>query len=79
MVKTLLKQVKEFKTASLMTPVFMVLEVLMETLIPYLMATMIDRGIEQGDLPYIFKISGVMLVLAAVGLWAGIMGGKYGA
>lgn len=51
----------------------------METLLPYLMATMIDRGIERGDLPYIFKISGVMLVLAAIGLWAGIMGGKYGA
>ena len=79
MVRTLLKEVKEFKTASFMTPVFMVLEVFMETLIPYLMATMIDQGIEQGNLPYIFKISAVMLVLAAVGLWAGIMGGKYGA
>lgn len=79
MVKKLLSQVKQYRTASLMTPVFMVLEVLMETLIPYLMARMIDNGIENGDLPYIFKIGGIMLVLAAVGLWAGIMGGKYGA
>ncbi|MBP3204716.1 MAG: ABC transporter ATP-binding protein [Lachnospiraceae bacterium] len=79
MVKKLLSQVKQYKTASLMTPVFMVLEVFMETLIPYLMASMIDKGIEYGDLPYIFKIGAVMLVLAAVGLWAGIMGGKYGA
>ena len=62
-----------------MTPVFMVLEVLMETLIPYLMASMIDKGIENGDLPYIFKLGAMMLVLAAIGLWAGIMGGKYGA
>ena len=76
MVKKLLSQVKQYKTASLMTPVFMVLEVLMETLIPYLMASMIDKGIENGDLPYIFKIGGMMLVLAAIGLWAGIMGGK---
>ena len=79
MVKTLLKQVKEFRTASLMTPVFMVLEVFMETLLPFLMASMIDKGIENGDLPYIFQISAVMLVLAAAGLWAGIMGGRYGA
>ncbi len=79
MVKKLLSQVKQYKTASLMTPVFMILEVFMETLIPYLMARMIDKGIEYGDLPYIFKIGAIMLVLAAVGLWAGIMGGKYGA
>lgn len=79
MVKKLLSQVKQYKAASLMTPVFMVMEVFMETLIPYLMASMIDKGIENGDLPYIFKIGGMMLVLAAIGLWAGIMGGKYGA
>ena len=79
MVKTLLKQVKEFKRDSLMTPVFMVLEVLMETLIPFLMASMIDNGIDAGDQPYIFKISALMLVLAAIGLWAGIMGGRCGA
>ena len=79
MVKTLLKQVKEFKKDSLMTPVFMVLEVLMETLIPFLMASMIDKGIDAGDQPYIFKISAFMVLLAAVGLWAGIMGGRCGA
>ncbi len=79
MIKTLLKQVKEFKKDSLMTPVFMVLEVLMETLIPFLMASMIDKGVEVGNQPYIFKLGALMLVFAAVGLWAGIMGGKYGA
>lgn len=79
MIQTLLKQVKEFKRASLLTPVFMVLEVLMETLIPFLMASMIDNGVEVGNQPYIFKVGAFMLVLAAVGLWAGIMGGTYGA
>lgn len=79
MVKTLLKQVKEFKRDSLLTPMFMILEVLMETLIPFLMASMIDNGIEAGNQPYIFKIGALMLVMAAVGLWAGIMGGRYGA
>lgn len=79
MVKTLLKQVKEFKKDSLMTPIFMVLEVLMETLIPFLMASMIDKGIDAGNQPYIFQIGALMLVLAAIGLWAGIMGGRCGA
>ncbi|MDE6699778.1 MAG: ABC transporter ATP-binding protein/permease [Acetatifactor sp.] len=79
MIKTLLKQVKEFKKDSIMTPIFMVLEVLMETLIPFLMASMIDNGVEVGNQAYIFKVGGIMLVLAAVGLWAGIMGGKHGA
>ncbi|MBR1931073.1 MAG: ABC transporter ATP-binding protein [Lachnospiraceae bacterium] len=79
MVKKLLSQVKEYKADSIKTPLAMVLEVLMETLIPYLMASMIDKGVEAGNLPYIFRIGALMLVLAAVGLWAGIMGGKYGA
>ncbi len=79
MVMTLLKQVKEFRKESLMTPVFMVLEVMMETLIPFLMASMIDEGIDAGNQTYIFQIGALMLVLAAVGLWAGIMGGRCGA
>lgn len=79
MVKTLLQHVKEFKKDSLLTPMFMVLEVLMETLVPFLMASMIDKGVEVGNQAYIFKLAAVMIVLAVIGLWAGIMGGKYGA
>ncbi|MCM1089459.1 MAG: ABC transporter ATP-binding protein/permease [Muribaculum sp.] len=79
MLKVLLKQVKEFKKDSIITPCFMVLEVLMETLIPYLMGRMITNGVEAGNMDYILKTGGIMLVLAAVGLWAGIMGGKHGA
>lgn len=62
-----------------MTPMFMVLEVLMETLVPFLMASMIDKGVEVGNQEYIFKLAAVMVVLAVIGLWAGIMGGKHGA
>lgn len=79
MLKTLMSHVKEFKADSIKTPLAMTLEVLMETLIPFLMASLIDNGVEAGNLPYIFKIGALMLVLAAIGLWAGIMGGKYGA
>ncbi len=79
MVKTLLQHVKEFKKDSLMTPMFMVLEVLMETLIPFLMASMIDKGVEVGNQQYIFQLAALMVVLAVIGLWAGIMGGKHGA
>ena len=79
MLKKLFSQVKEFKADSIKTPLAMVLEVLMETLIPFLMASMIDKGVEAGNLSYIYKIGAVMLVLAAIGLWAGLMGGKYGA
>ena len=79
MLKTLMKQIGEFKSDSIKTPLFMVLEVLMETLVPYLMGLMITNGVEAGNMNYILMTGGVMLVLAAIGLFAGIMGGKYGA
>ena len=79
MIKTLLKQVKEFKSDSLKTPCFMILEVVMETLIPLLMASIIDKGVEMGDMGHIYKIGAIMVVMAVIGLFAGIMGGKYGA
>lgn len=79
MIKTLGRQIKEFKRDSLMTPVFMVLEVIMETLIPVLMGSIIDNGVEKGDMRHIVLMGGLMLVFAVVGLYAGFMGGKYGA
>ncbi len=79
MLKTLGKQIKEFKKDSIMTPIFMILEVIMETLIPLLMGSIIDDGVEKGDMRHIFLMGGLMLVFAVVGLFAGIMGGKYGA
>lgn len=79
MFRTILSQVKEYKKASFLTPVFMILEVVMETCIPFLMASIIDDGVEKGDMGHIYLVGGLMLVLAALGLFAGIMGGRFGA
>ena len=79
MIKTLAKQIKEFKKDSIMTPCFMILEVLMETLIPLLMGSIINEGIEAGNMNHIYLMGGAMLIAAVVGLYAGAMGGKYGA
>lgn len=79
MLKTLGAQVKEFKKDSILTPLFMVLEVLMEMVIPMMMASIIDKGVNAGDISHIYKVGACMVVAAAVGLFAGIMGGKYGA
>ncbi len=78
MLKTLGKQVKEFRKASIVTPLFMVLEVIMETLIPVLMASIIDNGVKEGDMKHIVTMGIGMIGLALIGLFAGIMGGVYG-
>lgn len=79
MIRTLLREVKEYKKASIATPLFMVLEVLMEMMIPYLMASIIDDGVNAGDMGHICKVGGIMVAAAAVGLLAGLAGGRYGA
>ena len=79
MIKTLGAYVKEFKRASIATPCYMILEVLMEMMIPYLMASIIDDGVNKGDMKHIYVVGAGMLVIAAIGLFAGIMGGVYGA
>ncbi len=79
MLKTLLSQVKEFKKPSLLTPTFMLLEVLFETLIPLIMASIIDNGVDKGDIGHIIRMGILMTVMAAGGLFSGILGGKFGA
>lgn len=79
MLKTLLAQVREFKKASFLTPFFMILEVLFETLIPLVMTSIIDKGVETGDIGHIYRMGALMGVLALMGLYTGVMGGKYGA
>ena len=79
MIKTLAKQIKEYKSASLVTPIFMILEVAMEMVIPLLMTSIIDDGVQAGDMKHIFAIGCYMILAAIVGLFAGVMGGKYGA
>lgn len=78
MLKRVLKEVKEYKTASILTPACMILEVMFETLIPYLMASIIDKGIEQGNMAHVIKIGGLMLVVAVCSLLTGIGGGAFG-
>lgn len=81
MLKTLLKQIKEYKKASILTPCFMLGEVIMETLVPLLMASIIDKGVNVpgGDIHHICVVGAFMIVAAAMGLYFGLMGGKYGA
>lgn len=79
MIRTILKEVKEYKRASIVTPIFMLLEVLMETLIPFLMASIIDNGVNTGDISHIYKVGGLMIVAAAIGLFGGMAGGRFGA
>lgn len=79
MIKTLAAQIKEYKKVSIMTPIFMILEVVFEMLIPFLMASIIDDGVEAGNMQHIYKIGAIMIVAALCGLFCGVMGGKYGA
>ncbi len=79
MIKTLLSQVKQYKKASILTPLFMLLEVVVEMSIPRLMAVIVDEGITAGNMNAIVVNGFLMVLLAGVGLFAGFMGGKYGA
>ena len=79
MVRELLSHVKQYKKASFLTPVFMIGEVLMETLIPYVMADLIDQGINQSNMADIYRNGLLMLGLACLSLLFGILGGKFGA
>lgn len=79
MIQTLGAHIKEFKRDSLLTPFFMLLEVVAETLIPLLMASIIDEGVKKGDMVHIYTVGAGMVVLAAFGLLTGVLGGKYGA
>ncbi len=79
MIRILLREVKEYKKASVATPLFMILEVMMEMMIPFLMASIIDDGVNAGDIGHIYKVGGVMVAAASIGLLAGIAGGRYGA
>ena len=79
MLKTLLAEVKQYKKASILTPAFMVGEVVMEILIPMLMAHLIDSGVEKGDVRTICITGGTMAVMAMLSLACGVLSGKYGA
>lgn len=79
MLRTLGKQIKEYKKASILTPVFVTCEVIMELLIPILMAKIIDDGIGKGNDTLVYKVGALMAVLAMLSLLFGILNGKYAA
>ena len=79
MVRTLLRQIKQYKKVSLLTPVFTALEVVMEVAIPFAIAYLIDKGISAGDLGQVYLYGGIMLVMAFFSLLFGALAGKYAA
>ena len=79
MIRTLASQIKEYKKVSIATPIFMILEVIMETIIPMMMASIIDNGVSVGDAGHIYKMGALILLAACFSLFCGFMGGKYGA
>ena len=79
MIKTLAAQIKEYRKVSMITPVYMILEVVFEMLLPFLMASIIDDGVEAGNMQHIYTVGAAMVAAALCGLFCGVMGGKYGA
>ena len=79
MFKTLISQVKQYKKDSILCPIFVILEVIMEVLIPFLMASIIDNGVESGNISYVIKIGLIMIIMAMFSLTFGSLAGKYAA
>ena len=79
MIKKLAKYIKQYKKDSILTPFFVILEVIMEVVIPYLMAKIIDVGIENSDLNYIIKMGIFLIVSALLSLVFGMLSGRFAA
>ena len=79
MLKTILGQIKEYKKDTILTPIFTALEVFMEVLIPFIIASLIDKGIEAGNMQNVLLYGGMMLVLAMLSLLFGVLAGRYAA
>lgn len=77
-IKVLAREIKEFKLVSILTPIFMILEVVVETLVPFLMSRIIDKGITAGNFDAIIRNGMLMLLCAVFGLAAGVLSGVFG-
>ncbi len=77
--RKLFKSIREYRRESILAPVFVILEVLMEVLIPLQMAKIIDVGIAQGNLPYIVRMGVILVAMAMTALFFGAMAGKFAA
>ncbi|WP_413814748.1 ABC transporter ATP-binding protein [Acutalibacter muris] len=74
--KILVKQIGEYKKDTIITPIFTVLEVVAELLVPYVIAALIDQGIEAGNLKNVYLYGGAMILLAFLGLLFGVLAGR---
>ena len=79
MLKTLAAQIRQYKRSTLLTPLFTILEVVMEVLIPFVTAKIIDDGINANDLQKVYLYSGIMLIMAFMSLAFGVLAGKFAA
>lgn len=79
MIRRLARSIREYKKASILTPIFVSMEVVMEVLIPLLMASLIDDGINAGNMNVILKIGAVLVVSTIVSLLFGALSGRYAA
>ena len=79
MFKTILKQVRQYKAAALLTPLWTTLEVIMGVLIPYVTASIIDKGIGAGSLPDVYRYGAMMIGIACLSLLFGILAGRFAA
>ena len=79
MLKTLLSHLREFKRVSILTPIFVVLEVVMEVLIPLMMAAIIDNGVEKGNMAYVYRTGLLMVLMAMLSLFFGACAGRLAA
>ena len=79
MIKKLISYATEFKKDTILTPVYVALEVVMETIIPLLMAMIIDNGVGKGDMKYVTIVGATMLVVSFLSLAFGVLGGKHAA
>lgn len=79
MIKKLLKSVREYKKASILSPVFVTFEVIMEVIIPLVMSYLIDRGVEAGNMNVVYKCGAILVGLTLVSLTFGALSGKYAA
>ena len=79
MLKRLIKSVREYKRDSILTPIMMTFEVIMDVVIPILMAKIIDHGIEPGNMNYIWKMGSILIIMAAASFLFGVSSGKLAA
>lgn len=79
MIKTLAAQIKQYKRQTILTPIFVSLEVVLDIMIPFLMSFMVDQGINKGDMNNVLKYGGLMLLCSVLALICGALSGKYAA